>query len=240
MLLRRRSQVLLPGRDRGSHPEGLVAIESLREGDLVIARDEDTGQSGVFPVTALMSRQATDTIWLTLERSDGAVSRMGVTSEHPLFTVGEGWLSAGDLAPGDAIRDSSLQELTVLAVERDTAPRIVHNLEVAGAHTYFAGELEAWGHNNSPDPKFNQPKPPSPSQVTVNGVCFISNFPNDHGPAHVHVSGGGPNTRMKPDGVRVDETDAKASSKKKKACKDPRVRRLLRNAAKWVKYNANK
>jgi len=35
----------------------------------------------------------------------------------------------------------------VLAVEVDTRPQMVHNLEVAGAHTYFAGELEAWGHN---------------------------------------------------------------------------------------------
>ena len=35
-----------------------MAIETLREGDLVIARNEDTGQSGVFPVAAVMGRQA--------------------------------------------------------------------------------------------------------------------------------------------------------------------------------------
>ena len=34
-----------------------MAIETLREGDLVIARNEDTGVSGVFPVTAVMGRQ---------------------------------------------------------------------------------------------------------------------------------------------------------------------------------------
>jgi len=38
-------------------PDGPVAIETLREGDLVIARNEDTGVSGVFPVTAVMGRQ---------------------------------------------------------------------------------------------------------------------------------------------------------------------------------------
>ena len=42
-----------------------------------------------------------------------------------------------------------MRELTVLAVEADTRPQIVHNLEVADAHTYFAGEFEAWGHNIS-------------------------------------------------------------------------------------------
>jgi hypothetical protein len=35
----------------------------------------------------------------------------------------------------------------VLAVEVDQNPQMVHNLEIADAHTYFAGELEAWGHN---------------------------------------------------------------------------------------------
>jgi RHS repeat-associated protein len=128
-------------------PSGPVAIESLREGDLVVARDEATGVSGVFPVTALMGREARDVLWLTLERGDGVVSRMGVTSEHPLFVVDQGWLTAGEIVPGDAVRDRDLQPLTVLAIELDPTPQIVHNLEVADAATYFAGELEAWGHN---------------------------------------------------------------------------------------------
>ncbi|WP_284166169.1 hypothetical protein, partial [Frigidibacter sp. SD6-1] len=38
---------------------------------------------------------------------------------------------------------------TVVSRELDDRPTLVHNLEVAGAHTYFAGELEAWGHNAS-------------------------------------------------------------------------------------------
>jgi RHS repeat-associated protein len=128
-------------------PSGPVAIESLREGDLVVARDEATGVSGVFPVTALMGREARDVLWLTLERGDGVVSRMGVTSAHPLFVAGDGWTQAADIAPGDVVRDKDLAALTVLAVEVDPRPQIVHNLEVAGAATYFAGELEAWGHN---------------------------------------------------------------------------------------------
>jgi hypothetical protein len=68
-------------------PEGNVAIETLREGDLVVARNEETGQSGVFPVTAVMARQANDVLWLTLESANGETSRIGVTAEHPLFNV---------------------------------------------------------------------------------------------------------------------------------------------------------
>ena len=72
---------------------------------------------------------------------------MGVTPTHPLYIAGAGWGEAGALVAGDAIRDRDLQPLTVLAVEVDTTPQMVHNLEIAEAHTYFAGELEAWGHN---------------------------------------------------------------------------------------------
>jgi hypothetical protein len=86
-------------------------------------------------------------VTLTLENAEGKSTRMGVTSEHPLFTVGEGWVDAGELVAGDVIRDSALQELSVLTVTLDTTPQRVHNLEVAGAHTYFAGDMEAWGHN---------------------------------------------------------------------------------------------
>lgn len=128
-------------------PDGAVPIESLREGDLVLARDEENGVSGVFPVTSIMQRQALDVLWLTLERADGTTSRMGVTSEHPLFMIGEGWTDAGSLVAGDSIRDRDLNPLTVLAVEADDRPQMVHNLEIAEAHTYFAGELEVWGHN---------------------------------------------------------------------------------------------
>jgi len=104
-------------------PEGKVAIETLREGDMVLARNEDNGVSGIFPVTGLMSRQALDVLWLTLEKGSGETTRMGVTAKHPLFTVGQGWLTAGELVAGDAIRDSGLQDLTVLAVNTDTAPQ---------------------------------------------------------------------------------------------------------------------
>ncbi len=127
-------------------PEGKRKIEDLREGDLVIARNEETGQTGVFPVTAVMGRQATDLVRLTLEGPDGTASAMAVTAEHPLYVAGE-WVRAGDLKPGDGIENADETLIRVLTVTLDATPTLVHNIEVAGAHTYFAGELEAWSHN---------------------------------------------------------------------------------------------
>ena len=126
-------------------PNGKVAIETLREGDMVVARNEETGQNGIFPVSAVMKGQATDMRWLTLADNTGRTSRLGLTGGHPMFVVGAGWVHADEVVEGDRIRNADLRELTVVAIEADTRPQIVHNLEIADAHTYFAGELEAWG-----------------------------------------------------------------------------------------------
>ncbi|MEP5951206.1 MAG: hypothetical protein ABJ249_06335, partial [Lentilitoribacter sp.] len=73
----------------------------------------------------LMSRQAADTMWITVEDAQGQMTRMGVTSEHPLFVIDEGSLDASQVAPGDQIRNSNLQALTVLSISLDTTPSIV-------------------------------------------------------------------------------------------------------------------
>ncbi|WP_284166147.1 polymorphic toxin-type HINT domain-containing protein, partial [Frigidibacter sp. SD6-1] len=96
-------------------------------------------------------RQATDVVWLGLEAS-GQSSRLGVTAEHPLYVEGRGWVQAGELAVGDRIVNADGGVITVVSRELDDRPMIVHNLEIAGAHTYFAGELEAWGHNKKGRP----------------------------------------------------------------------------------------
>ncbi|MEP6018979.1 MAG: hypothetical protein ABJ251_10940 [Paracoccaceae bacterium] len=64
-----------------------------------------------------------------------------------MFVVGAGRVHADEVVEGDRIRNADLHELTVLSIEADARPQIVHNLEIADAHTHFAGELEAWGHN---------------------------------------------------------------------------------------------
>jgi hypothetical protein len=115
-----------------------------------------------------MGRQASEVLWLTLENEAGEVTRMGVTPTHPLFIAGTGWGDAGALVPGDAIRDKDLQALTVLAVEVDQSPQMVHNLEIADAHTYFAGELEAWGHNGG--------RPPAEWWRALKGNCKTSSL----------------------------------------------------------------
>ncbi|MCT4554433.1 MAG: HINT domain-containing protein [Pelagimonas sp.] len=60
-----------------------------------------------------------------------------------MFVVGECWLNADAVWSGDAIRNADLQSLRVVSANLDGPPQLVHNLEVADAHTYFVGDLEA-------------------------------------------------------------------------------------------------
>ncbi|WP_417463219.1 polymorphic toxin-type HINT domain-containing protein [Kordiimonas sp.] len=129
-------------------PEGKIAIKALREGDLVIARHEGTGELGEYLVSALMARQAPGVLWLTLQAGDGNTFKRGITAEHPLFLVGEGWVHAGALKPGDRIRSHDKGALLVLDSSEGSEALKVYNLEIAGAKTYFVGDLEVWSHNS--------------------------------------------------------------------------------------------
>ncbi|MEP1535156.1 MAG: hypothetical protein ABJZ56_20120 [Paracoccaceae bacterium] len=60
-----------------------------------------------------------------------------------MFVVGKGWTFANEVHAGDAIRRADLSELRVIGIEIDPNSQIVHNLEIAGVHTYFAGAFEA-------------------------------------------------------------------------------------------------
>ncbi|MEP6016980.1 MAG: collagen-binding domain-containing protein [Paracoccaceae bacterium] len=211
-------------------PEGKVAIETLREGDMVVARDEDTGQSGIFPVTGVMKAQSSDLRWFTLEAENGRSTRLGLTGGHPMFVVGKGWTVADEVHSGDAIRRADLSELRVLGVEFDPNPQIVHNLEIAGAHTYFAGEFEAWGHNGK-------------IARALGIVCmhfYTSFFANDPlgGPPDRPVDFSGPEEVADPDGDQKKRNDPDSRRKKRpKSCANPSgmsIRKFqIRNRGSW-------
>ena len=91
--------VLLEADEAPIQPDEFVASEERREGDMIIARDEDGGVAGIFLVTAIMQRQAASVVYLTLEDAGGDTSVLGVTAEHPLHS-GDDWVQAGDLSWG--------------------------------------------------------------------------------------------------------------------------------------------
>jgi len=81
--------------------EGLKPIESIKEGDYVLARDEKTGEESWKKVLGAFARWHDDALNLTLtNEAGGKTETIIVTSEHPFQLRGKGWTPAGKLKAG--------------------------------------------------------------------------------------------------------------------------------------------
>ncbi len=129
-------------------PDGLVAIESIREGDRVLSADEETGARVVRRVDRTFERNATEgLVDLTMSDGGGHIDVVRSTPDHPYWAQRRGWTLAGDLHAGDLLEDVAGATLEVVAKEDVAATAKVYNFEVESTHTYFVGAALAWVHN---------------------------------------------------------------------------------------------
>ena len=126
--------------------DGFVAIESLREGDLVWAHDPDTGETHLKPVVRTFVNTK-DSVWeLTLEKH-GVRYRHEVTGSHPYFVVGQGWVEVAQLHVG-AVLQAEGESSAIVTGLRDTGEVVTtYNLEVADIHTYYVSAAKVLVHN---------------------------------------------------------------------------------------------
>ena len=123
---------------------GRMPIRQLQEGDWVLAYDETSGSTGVYPVTATFNHL--DPVILVLV-IDG--ERIETTPEHPFYADGA-WVAAADLRVGDALRrvDGSVGLVESVRIERRF--QMMYNLTVAQAYTFFVGD-DGWLVHNACD-----------------------------------------------------------------------------------------
>jgi hypothetical protein len=126
---------------------GLLPIEELKPGDLVLSRDEVTGLTGWKPVLRTFQRTAQEIVYLGLETTPGSSDVLGVTPDHPFWVSTGNWSQARDLREGDLVLTSILRWSKVTSSSMVREDRQVYNLEIADYHTYFVGNLGAWVHN---------------------------------------------------------------------------------------------
>ena len=134
--------------------DGLRPIEEVKAGERVWAWDERTGEVALRVVERAFVRQAE-----ALVEVEAGGGRVQTTAEHPFWVEGLGWVNAGQLQPGDAIKTLSGECQTVTGVARQAGRVTVYNFEVEGFHTYFvsgSGLLvhNARCHGHHSDPKF--------------------------------------------------------------------------------------
>lgn len=128
-----------------STTEGDKPIAEIEVGDTVLAYNEETGEVGEYPVTAVWSHDDDNLLTLTI---DGEV--IITTTDHPFYTESGEWVVAGELTVGDEIISADGTHGVVDAVVLTDGTAEVYHLTVDEAHTYFVGDGAWLVHNACP------------------------------------------------------------------------------------------
>ncbi|MCC6749047.1 MAG: hypothetical protein IT371_15410, partial [Deltaproteobacteria bacterium] len=142
-------------------PGGLVAIEEVREGDIVHSMRDD-GVVEPARVLALTVRHGVEVIELWVQDIEGRSEQLVVTTDHPFLVEGVGWLRADSLLHLESDRLHRLDGTfaTVLARGPPRARRAtVYNLEVEKNHNYFVGSTTVLVHNCGEPAQAEAPAP---------------------------------------------------------------------------------
>ncbi|MEU9038059.1 polymorphic toxin-type HINT domain-containing protein [Streptomyces sp. NPDC048352] len=135
------------------------SIEEVRDGDTVMATDPQTGETAPRTVTATITtpddKDFTDLTLTDDANPRGPPAKITSTYHHPYWSDSRAqWVDAGELVPGDQLRQPDGTTLTVGSVRTYPYDVTTHNLTVKDLHTYYvlAGATPVLVHNCSVSP----------------------------------------------------------------------------------------
>ncbi|MFI1017802.1 polymorphic toxin-type HINT domain-containing protein [Streptomyces sp. NPDC020965] len=141
----------LPGTDVLMADGRTKDIEDVKLGDMVLATDPETGESGPREVTHLIvtdeDRHFNE---LTIETRDGP-EKLTATHEHPFWSPSaDRWVEAKDLTTGMTLRTDEGSTLEVTGNRPYAEKTRTYNLTVDDLHTYYvlAGDTPVLVHNS--------------------------------------------------------------------------------------------
>jgi hypothetical protein len=130
-------------------PFGLASMGTLKVGDLVYARDENTAQVMPEPILHVFSEEHTDDIRVLKVKSGAGQEAEIVTSDrHPFHRSGAGWAMASSLVVGDEVDTLQGGKVVVVATTHIAKPVSMLNFEVRDLHTYAVSRDQVWVHNS--------------------------------------------------------------------------------------------
>ncbi|MDB5342830.1 MAG: tandem-95 repeat protein [Schlesneria sp.] len=151
-----------------------VAIETLKKGDLVLAREEFGSIVKLQQIEETFQRVSDHLRVLTFTDSSGATHTLKTTDEHPFWIGGQNrFVNASELELGDAVVGplEEMQVLTGSSREMHLFGIPVYNFRVAEFHTYFVSATADFSpllvHNatyvdGKADPGTTRRAPPAP------------------------------------------------------------------------------
>ncbi|MFC4055973.1 polymorphic toxin-type HINT domain-containing protein [Actinomadura syzygii] len=153
-------------------------IEDVRPGDEVVSTDPRTGKTERKEVTASYngfeySRIVVITIDTDGRRGD-ATGVVTATEHHPFWDPsGERWVRADQLKRGSTVRTAEGRTLHVVRMERGAGHPQVHDLTVAGFHTFYVrvGSVTVLVHN-VPCRTFNRYLSSAPEYPGIYEIVF--------------------------------------------------------------------
>ena len=124
--------------------EGYRNIEDIREGDLVWAKEPDSGEVSLKRVAQVFERESDELIHIVVNGE-----KITTTPEHPFYRPTFGWTSAIELRAGDRLTLLSGEVVVIEKVQHEILekPITVYNFEVEDFHTYFVGHSSVLVHN---------------------------------------------------------------------------------------------
>ncbi|MBO0350535.1 DUF4160 domain-containing protein [Phormidium pseudopriestleyi FRX01] len=218
-------------------PEGEKDIEDIKVGDWVIADNPTT--PGEIEKRQVLQTFVRETDVLVDLYVDGEV--ISTTEEHPFWVPDKGWVEAGDLQVGDLFQTEDGVIIDIDWIGKREGDFEVYNFEVEDFHTYFISDLEVLVHNADckQGGKYTELTLPDKVIAEQGEIKIVHNYrSNDHSPAHVHITGGGPETRIKINGETMPG-DPSPTNKQRKVIDEnfPLIRNRLRKIIRWLKYN---
>ena len=129
---------------------GLVVIENIKAGDIVISTNPDTKETAEKRVVETYIREDSKLIHLVVNGEE-----IITTETHPFYVNKCGFVEAGELKVGDELLDVDNNILLIedYTVEVTKQPTTVYNFQVEDFHTYFVGECYIWVHNATCTPE---------------------------------------------------------------------------------------
>jgi hypothetical protein len=127
----------------------LKAIGRIRKGDRVLATDPTTGRTGAQGVTATMVNDDDDLVDLAVNTPRGPRA-LHTTAHHRIWSeTRHGWTRADDLRPGEQLRTSTRQTVTVAGLAKVPGHKPMLDLTVEHTHTFYvaAGPTTVLVHN---------------------------------------------------------------------------------------------
>ena len=125
--------------------EGLVAIECIAVGDMVIATDLETGETAEKEVKNTFVNETEELAHVFVDNEE-----IVCTPGHKFYAPERGWTSAIKLRAGDKLQLVNGEYVTVEKVQHELLeePVKIYNFEVEDFHTYYVGtDVQVLVHN---------------------------------------------------------------------------------------------